>query len=102
MTPSSRLSVPRLILCLTLAAVAPACSRSAPARGVASAERTDLPRAAAGGGRRPASDRELASYADRERQSRGLEKFEGGRGGSIELTTLLIIVLIVLIIVIIV
>jgi hypothetical protein len=52
--------------------------------------------------RRPASTGELASYAQRERQVQGLEKFAGGRISNGTLTTVVLVLLIVLLILIIV
>jgi hypothetical protein len=54
-----------------------------------------------GPSRTPASNAELEQYAQRERVAEKLEKFEGGRGRSIEIGTLLLILLIVLLILII-
>jgi hypothetical protein len=93
----------RFPLCLLLALVAlfplggcgryssgspppPAASRTVPA--TTAPERT------------PASDGELARYAEREKQSAGLEKFEGGRMS--DATLIIVILLIVIIIVLIV
>jgi hypothetical protein len=93
----------RFPLCLLLALVAlfplgacgryssgspppPAVSRSAPA--------TTAPR------RTPASEAELERYAEREKQSTGLERFEGGRMS--DATLIIVILLIVIIIVLIV
>jgi len=54
------------------------------------------------GTRKPASPDELAGYAQRERAAQKQLAFKGGRGGSIEIETLLLVVLIVLLVVIIV
>lgn len=61
----------------------PAASRSAPV--------------AAAGERTPASSGELARYAEREKQSAGLERFEGGRMSD---ATLIVVILLVVIIII--
>ena len=48
--------------------------------------------------RKPASAAELDAYGQREKAAAQLEKFEGGRGGTIEITTLIIILLVVILI----
>ena len=53
-------------------------------------------------GRKPASGAELDGYAQREKAAEKLEKFEGGRGHTVELTTIILVLLIVLLVLIIV
>jgi hypothetical protein len=55
--------------------------------------------AAAPPARRPATPEELERYAEREQQSAGLEKFEGGRidTGTIVIVLLLVIIIILLV-----
>ena len=64
----------------------PAASRSAPA-------------AAAQTRRTPASGAELERYAEREKQSAGLERFEGGRMSDATLIVVLLLVVIIIILI---
>lgn len=50
--------------------------------------------------RKPASANELADYAQRERAAKQQRAWKGGRGGQIEVTTLILILLLVILIVI--
>ena len=66
----------------------PASSRSAPAP-----ERSEAP------ARTPASSGELERYAEREKQSSGLERFEGGRMSDATLIVVLLLFVIIIILI---
>jgi hypothetical protein len=85
------------VLTLSLALGATACGRATASsdRGVVS--RTEAPAPV----RKAADPRELAGYAERERQVQGLEKFAGGRMSNSDLTTIVLVLLIVVLILII-
>lgn len=87
-----------LVLLLTLLAVAPGAGCSSSNRpGAAEPARQAQPAARAQP--QPAGEEELERYAEREKRSAGLEKFEGGR---LDTTALIIILLLVIVIILIV
>lgn len=86
------------VLALALSLGTAACGQ----RAAGSGDRGVVSRAAAEPVRRPADARELAGYAERERQVQGLEKFAGGRMSNSDLTTIVLVLLIVVLILIIV
>jgi hypothetical protein len=88
-----------VVLLVTVLSLAPLAGCSATARRPAAQEAPIDNRVAAAPDRRPASPEELERYAERERRSAGLEKFEGGR---IDTTTIVVILLLVIIIILIV
>lgn len=65
----------------------PAASRSAPAAAASETRGT------------PASNGELERYAEREKQSAGLERFEGGRMSDATLIVVLLLVVIIIILI---
>jgi hypothetical protein len=69
----------------------PPASRAAPSG--ESAEHAPAPT------RTPASSTELARYAEREKQSRGLERFEGGRMSDATLIVVLLLFVIIIILI---
>jgi hypothetical protein len=85
-----------LTVCFALLCSLAAPALAAPGEPDRTAEHSTTP------ARKAASKAELDRYAQREQASDKQQKFEGGRGQYIEVTTLLIIVLVVLLIVIIV
>jgi hypothetical protein len=94
-----RRRMPPIALFLALLALAPVAACSASGRsGTESPARAGRVEAAAAP-RETASQDELERYAERERSSAGLEKFEGGR---IDTTSIVIILLLVIVIILIV
>ncbi len=84
------------VMVVSLLAACPAgCSRSAPTSHMPAATRSPAP-VSVQSKRREATDDERKLYAEREKQSAGLEKFEGGAG---VVTVLLIVVLVIVILV---
>jgi len=81
-----------LVICFAMLCSLAAPAAAEPAQTDRTAEHTTTTR--------PASPNELASYAQRERAAQQQLKFKGGRGGQIEVTTLIIILLFVILIVI--
>jgi hypothetical protein len=90
--------LPPIALFLALFACAPVMACSAAGRSAAETPARGRIEPAAPP-RRPASQEELERYAERERRSAGLEKFEGGR---IDTTSIVIILLLVIVIILIV
>ena len=86
------------VLMLALARGTAACGR----RAAGSGDRGVVSRSEPAPVRKPADARELAGYAERERQVQGLEKFAGGRMSNGDLTTIILVLLIVVLILIIV
>ena len=82
------------VMVVSLLAACPAgCSRRAPTSHVPAAARSPAP-VAVQSKPREATDQERKRYAEREKQSAGLEKFEGGAG----VVTILVVVVLVLVI----
>ena len=82
------------VMVLSLLAACPAgCSRNAPTFHAPAATRSPAP-VAIQSKRSEATDEERKLYAEREKQSAGLEKFEGGAG----VVTVLVIVILVIVI----
>ena len=86
------------VLTLSLALGAAACGRTT----AATSDRGVVTRSEPAPVRKPADARELAGYAERERQVQGLEEFAGGRMSNSDLTTIVLVLLIVVLILIIV
>lgn len=85
------------VMVVSLLAAGPAgCSRSAPASSAPAATQSPAPVAVRSKPPREATDDERKLYAEREKQSAGLEKFEGGAG---IVTVLLIVVLVIVILI---
>jgi hypothetical protein len=97
-----KLSKAQLVLLICAALLGAPSFAAAESRGEPAAAKAERPARPLPRGAQPGTEAEARSYAEREKSARDLESFEGGRGGSIELTTLLIIVLVVLLVVLIV
>jgi hypothetical protein len=89
---ASKLIVSFATLCMVAAPMAVAQADSARPAQVESSTRPV---------RKPASAEDLEQYAQREKAAEKLEKFEGGRGRSVELTTIILVLLIVILVLII-
>jgi hypothetical protein len=83
----------RLTVCFTTLCMLAGPALATPQEPAAIVEKSPL--------KKPASPTELDQYKAREQLAQNLEKFEGGRGRGIEVTTLLLILLIVLLVLII-
>ncbi len=80
------------VLALCMAAVAACGSRPAPVAGPATSQVATEQAPV----RKPATQRELARYTERQRQASGLEEFEGGRRA--QNSTIIIVLLVVIIV----
>src|SRR5262245_61432611 len=99
--PSKRTAVGLFIVALCTAHVAAAQTPPAAPPAAAAPAKPAAPQAKAPA-KKPISPEERDRYAEREKQVRGLDKFEGGRGGGVPAGTIIIVLLLVIIIVLIV